>query len=88
METVMGVDLRSTKHSVLNVCCLVTQSCPTLAIPWTVACQADFPGKNIAVGGHFLLQGIFLGQGSNLHLLHCQADSFPLSDPRSPVNVQ
>ena len=41
METVMGVDFRSTKHSVLNVCCLVTQSCPTLTSPWTVPCQAS-----------------------------------------------
>ena len=39
----------------------------------------DFPGKNTGVGCHFLLQGIFLTQGSNLHLLSWQADSFPLS---------
>ena len=32
--------------------------------PW------DSPGKNTGVGCHFLLQGIFLTQGSNLHLLH------------------
>ena len=31
-------------------------------LPW------DFPGKNTGVGLHFLLQGIFLTQGSNLHL--------------------
>ena len=41
--------------------------------PWTVACQAllsmGFPSKNTAVSCHFLLQGIFLIQGSNLHLL-------------------
>ena len=40
---------------------------------WTVAyrllCPWDFPGKNTGVGCHFLLQGIFLTQGSNLHLL-------------------
>ena len=30
-------------------------------------------------GWHFLLQRIFLTQGSNLHLLHWQADSLPLS---------
>ena len=41
MGTVMGVDFRSTKHSVLNVCCLVTQPCPTLTSPWTVPCQAS-----------------------------------------------
>ena len=44
--------------------------------PWTVACQAllfmDSPGKNTEVGCHALLQGIFLTQGSNLHLLHCR----------------
>ena len=43
------------------------------AAPWTVAsrllCPWDSPGKNTAVGCHALLQGIFLTQGSNLHLL-------------------
>ena len=37
--------------------------------PWTIASQAllsmGFPGKNIAVGCYFLLQGIFLTQGAN-----------------------
>ena len=43
-------------------------------------CPRDFPGKNTGVGCHFLLQGIFLIQGSNpylLCLLHWQADSLP-----------
>ena len=31
-----------------------------------------FSGKNIGVGNHFLLQGIFLIQGLNLGLLHCR----------------
>ena len=59
--------------------------------PWTVPakplCPWDFPGKNTGVGSHFLLQGIFPTQGSNpclLCLLHCQADSFPLSHKESP----
>ena len=30
-----------------------------------------FPGQNAGVGCHFLLQGIFLTQRSNLDLLHC-----------------
>ena len=34
---------------------------------------------------HFLVQGIFPTQGSNLHLLHWQADSLPLSHGGSPV---
>ena len=33
-------------------------------------CPQDFPGKNIGVGCHALLQGIFPTQESNLHLLH------------------
>ena len=38
-----------------------------------------FHGKNTGVGCHFLLQGIFLTQGSNLCLLHWEADSLPLN---------
>ena len=44
-----------------------------LLSPW------DSPGKNVGVGCHFLIQGIFPTQGLNLHLLHWQADSLPLS---------
>ena len=47
-------------------------------------CPQDSPGKNTGVGCHFLLQGIFSTQGSNLHLLHWQADSLPLSHLGSP----
>ena len=38
---------------------------------WTITCQASLssPGKNTEVGCHTLLQGIFLTQGSNSHLL-------------------
>ena len=42
----------------------------------------DSPGKNIKVGCHALLQGIFPTQGSNPHLLcllHSQAGSLPLA---------
>ena len=45
-------------------------------------CPWDFSGKNTGMGCHFLLQGIFLTQGSNpsfLHLLQRQVDSLPLS---------
>ena len=37
------------------------------------------------VGCRFFLQGIFLTQGSNLCLLHQQADSLPLRDQGSPL---
>ena len=62
---------------------LVTKSCPTLATPRTVAFQAslswDSPGKNTGVGCHFLLQGIFPTQESNLGLLHCRRILYWLS---------
>ena len=48
--------------------------------PW------DFPGKNTRVGYHFLLQGIFPTQGSNLCLQHWQADFFSLSHQGSLWN--
>ena len=53
---------------------------------WTVACQAplEFSRKKTGVDCHFLLQWIFLTQGSKPHLLHWQADSLPLSHLRSP----
>ena len=44
----------------------------------------DSPGKNIGVGCHALLQGIFQTQGSSLsllRLLHRQAGSLPLAPP-------
>ena len=50
--------------------------------PTWILCPWNFPGKNTIVGCHFLLQGFFPTQGSNLclsHLLYWQADSLPLS---------
>ena len=49
-----------------------------LLFPW------DFPGKNNGVGSHFLLQWIFLIQGSNLGLLHCRQTLYDVSHQRSP----
>ena len=55
-------------------CCLVAKSYPTLLQPHGLQPTRllypwDFPGKNIEVGYHFVLQGIFPTQGSNPHLL-------------------
>ena len=54
--------------------------------PWTVAHETPlsmgYSSKNTGVGCHFLLQGIFPTQGSNLtllHLPHWQADSLRLN---------
>ena len=53
---------------------------PRFLCPW------NLPGKNTAVGCHFLLQGIFPTQGSNLYLLHWQEDSFTTEQPGKPLN--
>ena len=54
--------------------CSVAKSCLTLLQPHRLRptrllCAWDFPGKHTGVGYHFLLQGIFPTQGSNLCLL-------------------
>ena len=68
--------------------CSVAQLCPTLRThglqPISPICPQNFPGKNTGVGCHFLLQGIFPTQGSNLQLLQWQADALPLSHLGSP----
>jgi len=49
--------------------------------------HGDSPGKNIGMGCHALLQGIFHTQGLNprlLRLLHWQVGSFPLMPPGKP----
>ena len=51
--------------------------------PWTPL-SMGYPGKNIGVGCHLLLRGIFPSQGSNprlLLLLHWEVDSLPLVLP-------
>ena len=40
--------------------------------PTRLLCPWNFPGKNTGAGCCFLLQGIFLTQGSNLGLPHCR----------------
>ena len=71
--------------TLLLQCCACAQllSCVWLfANQWTELLSAwDFPGKSTGVGCCFLLQGIFLTQGLNPHLLCLlcwQADYLPL----------
>ena len=54
--------------------------------PSRLLCPWDSPGKNTGVGCDFLLQGVFLTQGSNSHLLHCRQSFYQLShqDPWEP----
>ena len=55
---------------------LATLWCPTLRPHGLqsarLLCPWDSPGKNIGVGHHLLLQGIFPTQRSDLGLLHCR----------------
>ena len=64
------------------------------ATPWTAARQAPpsmgFSRQGYWSGCHFLLQGIFPTQGSNLHLLgllRWQVGSLPLSHLGSPTGM-
>ena len=69
--------------------CLVSKLCLTFVTPWTVVhrllCPWDFPDENTGVGSHFLLQGLFLTQGSNLDLLHCRWILYHLSYQGNPL---
>ena len=63
--------------------CLVTQSCPILVTPWTVACQAPlsmgFSRQEYWSGLPFSSPGLFPTQGSNLVLLHRRQALYQLS---------
>ena len=59
------------------------------AIPWTVKPTRllhprNFPGRSTGVGCLFLLQGIFLTQGSNPGVQHCRQMPYLLSHQGSP----
>ena len=90
--TTLNILKKPTGFYTLTVKVLVTQSCPTLCNP------RDYspPGPSV----HGILQarilqwaaisssrGIFLTQGSNLGLLHWQADSLPSEPPGKPLNT-
>ena len=51
-------------------------------------CPWNSSGKNIEMGNHSLLQGIFLTQGSNPGLLHCRQILYHLSHQGSTSYVQ
>ena len=61
---------------------LVAKWCLTLETakePARLLCPWGSLGKNIGVGCHFLLQGIFLTQESNWGFLHCRQILYQLS---------
>ena len=70
---------------------LKSLSCVRLfATLWTVAHQASpsmgFSRQESGVDYHFLLQGIFLTQESNLGLPHCRQMLYPLSYHRDSIS--
>ena len=79
----------------VSVCvCVCALSHDWILDPWTLAHQAplfmEFSRQKYWSGCHFLLQGIFSTQRSNLHLLcllHWQVDSLPLCHQRSPTGL-
>ena len=62
--------------------CLVAQSCPTFcnctecSLPGS-SVHGDYSGKNIRVGCHALLHGVFPTQGPNPGLAHCSHQGSP-----------
>ena len=70
----------------------VVQQCPTLCDPMGQStrpfCPWDFPSKSTGVGCHFLLQRIFLTQGSNPGLLHYRQILYCLSHQGSPISFE
>ena len=84
---IMKEETKSPYNWAMHTCMLSHFSQVQLfATPWTIARQASlcmgFSSKNIGVGCHFLLQGIFSTQVLNpclLHLLHWLAGSLSLS---------
>ena len=71
---------------------LVTYSCPILCDPMDCSppgspVHGDLPGKNIGVGCHALLQGIFPTQGLKPGLLHGRWILYHLSHQGSPIFI-
>ena len=90
-DSVYMMELISFSEFVLVTCACTYQplwSCPTLCHPMDFSLPGspwDSRGRNTGVDCHALPQGIFLTQGSNLHLLHYRQILFPLSHHGSPL---
>ena len=77
---------------ITSCCCYVASTVsdfgnPVDCSPPGSSVHGILQNENIGVGCHALLQGIFLIEGLNLHLLcllHWQTDSLPLAPPGKP----
>ena len=56
--------------------------------PTRLLCPWDFPSKDIGLGCHFLLQGIFPNQGSNSGLLHYRQILYQLKSTRKNESIK
>ena len=74
----MKVKERELAQLCLTLCYPMDCSPPGFSYSW------NFPGKSTGVGWHFLLQGMFLAQGSNLGLLHWRQMLLPSEPPGKP----
>ena len=73
-------------HAQLLLSCLTLCDPVDCSLPCS-SVHGDSPGENTGVGCHFLLQGIFPAQDSNLSLLRLllwQVGSLPLVPPGKP----
>ena len=81
-------------HLYIPCCCCQVASVVSDSVrphrqqPARLLCPWDSPGKKTGVGCHFLLQGIFPTQRSDLCLLHGQADSLPRATGEAQRMVQ
>ena len=71
------------KNEVSQLCLTL---CDLMDCSLSGSLSMGFSSKSTGVGYHFLLQGIFPTQGSNLSLLHCGQMLYHLSHPGSPGN--
>ena len=68
---------------------VVSDSLPPHGLqPTRLLCPWDSPGKSTGVGCHFLLQGIFVTQESNLGLLYCRQILYCLSHQGFQVSLE
>ena len=67
-------------------CSVVSDSWQPLGLESArLLCPWGSPGKKTGVGCNFLLQGIFLTQGSNPGLLDCRQNLYYVNHPGSPI---
>ena len=76
---------KNTGHDVENCSFSFCVTWETWESHLTLLCPWNSPGKNTGVGCHFLLQRIFLTQGSNPSLWHCRQILYHLSHQGSPI---